>query len=227
MQNLSIIEVILRNRTEFFREVSESIDLSKKIIAMLISSFVFLAIYGLVMGSSHSVLQAIASFFKVPLLFLTTLMICVPSLHYFNILFGSKQTILQTLAMILTAVSTTSVLLFSFAPITLFFLLTSSQYEFFKLLNVTVFAISGFLGVWFLRQGLNTLTGKDAEESVGKRRLIFTLWVILYAFVGSQMAWTLRPFMGEPGRPFYVLIQLGGNFYADVIQSIGKLIGLP
>jgi hypothetical protein len=227
MKSLLIIETILRNREEFFVEIRESTDLPRKIQAMLFSSFIFLAIYGLVMGAAHSPLQAIASFFKVPILFLATLLITVPSLHYFNILFGSKQTILQTLAMILTAVSTTAVLLFSLAPITLFFLLSSSEYEFFKLLNVTFFAIAGFLGVSFLRQGLKIVTELDNQQGLASRRAIFFLWVLLYGFVGSQMAWTLRPFMGEPGEPFYLLLELGGNFYADVLKSFGELIGIP
>lgn len=224
MKSLMIIETILRNREEFFVEIRESRDLGLKIHQMLISCFAFLAIYGLVMGAAHSPFQAISSFFKVPILFLATLVICVPSLHYFNILFGSKQTILQTLAMILTVVSTTAVLLFSLAPITLFFLLTSSAYEFFKLLNVAFFAIAGFLGVAFLRQGLTIVTEIDNQQGVDSRRAIFVLWVLLYGFVGSQMAWTLRPFMGEPGTPFYLLLELGGNFYADVLKSFGELI---
>jgi hypothetical protein len=226
MKSLTIIETILRNREEFFLQIRDSVELVHKIQDMLLSCFVFLAIYGLVMGAAHSPLQAISSFFKVPLLFLATLLICVPSLHYFNILFGSKQTILQTLAMILTAVSTTSVLLFSLAPITLFFLLTSSEYEFFKLLNVTFFAIAGFLGVSFLRQGLKIVTDLDDQQGLNSRRAIFFLWVVLYGFVGSQMAWTLRPFMGEPGAPYYLLQELGGNFYADVLKSFGDLINI-
>ena len=46
----------------------------------------------------------------------------------------------------------------------------------------------------------------------------------MYAFVGTQMAWTLSPFMGAPNHPFMLFVQ-GGNFYADVINSLRQLLG--
>lgn len=226
LHHLNVVETILRSRHDFFTEIREGFDVTGKIISMVIACLVFLAIDGMVMGAAHSIAQAISSAIKVPILFLVTLAICVPSLHYFNILFGSRQTVQQTIALILTGVSVTSVLLFSFAPITLFFLLTSSQYEFFKLLNVVLFAIAGLLGVGFLRQGMSIVTEAGGESGVSSRRLIFLLWVLLYGFVGSQMAWTLRPFMGMPDRSFIVFEQLGGNFYTDILQTLGRFLGL-
>lgn len=228
MHNLTVVERILYNRHRFFTEIRDGAELSEKIQAMLISCFVFLAIYGAVMGASHSLLQILASLLKLPVLFLATLAICTPSLHYFNILFGSKQTMRQSIALILTAISTSSVLMFSLAPVTLFFVLTTRHYPFFKLLNVTFFVISGFLGIVFLIQGIKTVTKlEDAEREGGvrARRVVFFFWAILYSFVGSQMAWTLRPFIGAPGKPFVLFLQLGGNIYADVISTIGEILG--
>jgi len=224
-ENLTIIETILRSRRKFFTEIRQQIDVLPKIRAMFLSSFVFLAVYGLVMGAAHSVPQAFASMLKLPILFLVTLLICTPSLHFFNILFGSRQTIGQTVALILTGISTTSVLLFSLAPITLFFEISSSEYAFFKLLNVAFFAVCGLLGVFFLQDGMKIATEtEDEREGIGARRLIFVIWVVVYAFVGSQMAWTLSPFMGEPGHSFILFAQHGGNFYTDIVYSITELL---
>jgi len=224
MKYFTIVETILRNRADFFTEIRDGDGLRAKIFAMMISCFTFLALYGAGMGASHSILQSISSFLKLPILFLATLIICTPSLHFFNILFGSKQTMPQSLALILTAITTTAVLLLSFAPITLFFLLTTSQYQFFKLLNVAFFAISGSMGIIFLRQGIRVITEKDNPDGIKARRIIFVLWVILYGFVGSQMAWTLSPFIGQPGEEFIVFVQIGGNFYADVVNSLRILL---
>jgi Yip1 domain len=227
MENLTIIESILRNRRKFFTEIRQDIDVFPKIRAMFLSCLMFLAIYGLVMGAAHSPQQAIASVVKLPVLFLATLLICAPSLHFFNILFGSKQTISQTVALTLTAISTTSVLLFSLAPITFFFLISTTEYSFFKLLNVIFFAMSGWLGIIFLRQGIEIVTEREDEaEGIKTRRLIFVIWVLLYGFVGSQMAWTISPLLGDPNMPFILLSQRGGNFYADVLNSIGTLLQL-
>jgi hypothetical protein len=225
MEHLTIIETILRSRRKFFTEIRQQIDVMPKIRAMFVSSFIFLAVYGVVMGADHSIPQAIASMLKLPILFLVTLLICTPSLHFFNILFGSKQTIGQTVALIMTGISTTSVLLFSLAPITLFFEISSSEYTFFKVLNVVCFGVCGLLGVFFLQDGIRITTQtEDDREGIGARRLIFVLWVVVYAFVGSQMAWTLAPFMGVPGNPFVLFAQRGGNFYTDIIYSLTELL---
>lgn len=225
VNDLSIIERILRNRTEFFTSLREGKDNLRIIRAMLISSFVFLALYGVVMGLADGVPQALASLVKLPVLFLVTLMICVPSLHFFNILFGSKQTALQSIALALTAITTTSVMLFSLAPITLFFVITSDSYPFFKLLNVLFFTIAGWTGVVFLRQGLTAVTGSEDEaDRQNMRRLIFIMWMLLYGFVGTQMAYTLSPMIGDPDIPFILLREAQSNFYADVFNSVLMLL---
>jgi hypothetical protein len=224
MRNLTIIETILRDRKKFFTEIRAGQGLAEKMRAMLISSAAFFALYGAVMGSSHSLWQALSSSAKLPLLFLTTLVVCAPTLYFFNLQFGSNQSLSQNVALMLTTITVTSVLLLSFAPVVTFFLLTTSQYQFFKLLNVGVFTISGIVGVTFLSRGMKIVSYGGDEGARGRRTVVW-LWIILYAFVGSQMAWTLRPFIGAPGLPFELFRQLGGNFYANILASIGEILG--
>jgi len=224
MRNLAIIETILRDRQRFFMEIREGSGLAEKMRAMLVSSIAFLALYGAVMGSSHSLWQALSSAAKLPLLFLATLVVCAPTLYFFNLIFGSNQSLSQNVVLILTAITVTAVLLLSFAPIVLFFLLTTSQYQFFKLLNVGVFTIAGAIGVRFLSQGMQVVSF-GGKEGAGARRNVIRLWILVYAFVGTQMAWTLRPFVGAPGLPFELFRQLGGNFYANIFASLGEVLG--
>ncbi len=197
MKDLAIIETILRNRHHFFIEIRDGTRVGEKIRAMLISSILFLALYGAVMGSTHSLWQTLSSAVKLPVLFLATLIVCSPTLYFFNVLFGSNQSLTQNVALILTAITVTAVLLLSFAPIVVFFLLTTSNYQFFKLMNVIIFTICGIVGVIFLSQGMR-IVGSASDDGTAARRWVMWLWVIVYAFVGSQMAWTLRPFIGAP-----------------------------
>ncbi len=223
MNDLAVIEQILRSRQQFFEEIRDGFDLRSKVRSMLVSSFVFLAIYGAVLGSTHSPAQALSSAVKLPILFLVTLLVCVPTLYFFNVLFGSDQSIAQNVALILTAIAVTAVLLVSFAPIAIFFLLTTSQYQFFKLLNVVIFGISGVMGVVFLAHGMRVMRGSEAGET--ERRWVLRLWMFLYAFVGSQLAWTIRPFIGAPSMHFELFRQLGGNFYTNIFASLGEIFG--
>lgn len=225
MNYFSVLVTLLRDRKEFIDEVRQEIRLNSKITSLLISSSLLFAIYGAVIGAFAGPLQALSSAAKLPALYLITLIICLPTLYFFNIIFGSKLTLGQHFVILLGAAAIISILLFSFAPVTLFFLATIDNYEFFKLLNVVIFGITGFLGINFLYHGLQDLSHQD---SVGQatRTQILQAWLILYAFVGSQLGWTLRPFFGAPGEPFQLFRDMQGNFYLNVIQSILDILGL-
>lgn len=228
-EHLAIVEVILRQREQFFLEIKEGIDLKGKVNSMIIASAVFLALYGAVLGSSSGLSgigQAVSTAVKLPILFLLTSLICLPTLYLFNTLFGARQSIQQNVAMYLAPITVMTVMLFGFAPIILFFLitLTAADYQFIKLLNVAVFGISGLIGMWFLIKG-TWIIADDDEDGVRLRRLTLLFWICLYAFVGSQMAWTLRPFIGDPNYPFELFRQTGGNFYSNVWFSLGEFLG--
>ena len=223
-RSFNVLIGLLRDRSAFLEEIRAGINLESKNTALLLCSSIFFAIYGAIIGSSHSWMQALSSAVKLPALYLITLIICFPTLYFFNILFGSKKTFGQHFAMLLTSVSVISVLLFSFAPITLFFLISTRSYQFYKLLNVVVFAITGFIGIKFLYQGMGMLSKED-EEGQTTRMSILRFWLILYAFVGTQLAWTLRPFFGSPDSPFELFRQMQGNFYLDILRAFGEIFG--
>jgi hypothetical protein len=49
------------------------------------------------------------------------------------------------------------------------------------------------------------------------------IWILLFGFVGTQLAWTLRPFFGDPGRPFSLYREIDGNFYAEIFRTLSHL----
>jgi hypothetical protein len=66
---------------------------------------------------------------------------------------------------------------------------------------VGIFAISGLMGVVFLYQGMKVVSDASSEGA-NTRKWVIIMWMFAYAFVGSQMAWTFRPFVGAPGVEF-------------------------
>lgn len=215
---------LLRDRQAFLEEIRQGVRLPSKIISLLVCSSLFLAIYGGIIGAYHSWMQALSSAVKLPALYLITLLICLPTLFFANIIFGSKRTFGQHFALVLTAVSVTSVLLFSFAPITLFFLITTNNYQFLILLNVILFGLTGFVGITSLYQATSLVLEQDDEGSKTRQKIL-QFWLFLYAFVGSQLGWTLRPFFGTPDSVFQLFREREGNFYLSVFQSLGYLLG--
>jgi hypothetical protein len=223
-KNFAVLVTLLRERQGFLEEIRQGIKLPSKIISLLVCSSLFLAMYGGIIGAYHSWMQALSSAVKLPALYLITLLICLPTLYFSNIIFGSKRSFPQHFALVLTAVSVTSVLLFSFAPITLFFLITTNNYQFLILLNVVIFSLTGFIGVSSLYQAANTVLEQDGEGSNIRKKIIRS-WLFLYAFVGSQLGWTLRPFFGTPDSVFQLFREREGNFYLSVIKSVMFLFG--
>ena len=59
-------EWIMRDRASFFEEVRTRHDLTPKLRSMIVSSIIYLALYGIVLGSSNSWLQAGLSAIKLP-----------------------------------------------------------------------------------------------------------------------------------------------------------------
>lgn len=258
-KGLLIIERILRDRDGVWRQIADDHRLKSLSGQMLAASALALACYGAVLGASNGWLQALSSAVKLPLLFLVTMLICLPTLYLFNLVFGARLSIRQALALVSTAITVIAMLSLAFAPISLFFLITAPHYNFYKVLNVTILALTGLVGLRFLIGGMRSLnrftqaqalaappaaaetepattdeSAEQAEHSYYTRPQptvrsanigLLYVWVIVFGFVGTQMAWTLRPFLGSPEEPFEVFRTIEGNFYVDVVKTIGRLLG--
>jgi hypothetical protein len=285
---LLVIERLLRDREGVWQQIIEERDLRELSGQMLASSAVSLGLYGAVLGASNSFAQALSSTAKLPLLFLATLAICLPTLYLFNLVFGAKLSMMQAVTLILVSVTVTSVLTLAFAPISLFFLISAHNYSFFKLLNVCILALTAVVGLRFLTAGMRTLNhhqemlrmppippmvpvpaappvapppvAPPSAEAVpaapnggvpapaggpvalavrvpppaqapvrpmpvprSNSMSLLYIWILLFGFVGTQLAWTLRPFFGDPGRPFALFRHIEGTFYADIAHTIGRL----
>jgi hypothetical protein len=244
-------------------------------LRMFITSVLSLAIYGAVLGASHSAMQAGSSAVKLPLLFLATLAICLPTLYLFNLIFGSRLSMMQAITLIMTCITVMSVLALAFAPISLFFLITAHNYEFIKLLNVSILVLSALVGLRFLTSGMAALNAYQQQQLAADQAemaaipaqsdgslvaahggggvavlpmapaapglvirpplapppprpasmTLLYIWILLFGFVGTQLAWTLRPFFGSPDEPFQVFRHLEGTFYEDIFRTIGNLFG--
>ncbi|WP_433300049.1 hypothetical protein ACQP2F_01975 [Actinoplanes sp. CA-030573] len=282
---LLVIERILRDRQGIWQQLVEDRDLPRLVGQMLASTVLALAVYGAVLGSFHSVLMALTSAVKLPLLFLATLAICLPTLYLFNLVFGARLSVRQALALVMVALTVTAMLALAFAPISLFFLITAPDYQFFKLLNVAILALSALVGLRFMTDGMRTLNrhglmapapqpvkapvspapapaavpamagapapeagngtapqphqvqvplgyvlqpiqkaapARPATQTPPSMTLLY-IWILLFGFVGTQLAWTLRPFFGSPGMKFSLYRQIDGNFYAEIFKTIAHL----
>ncbi len=49
---------------------------------------------------------------------------------------------------------------------------------------------------------------------------VFRIWLFVFALVGAQMSWVLRPFIGHPDIPFTWFRAREGNFFLAVWKTI-------
>lgn len=220
-----LIERLLRQPESIWQQVTAERDLARLNRQLVLSSGASLAIYGAVLGTSSSVAQALASAVKLPVLFLLTFAICLPTLYLFNLVFGSRLSAAQAASIVLSAIATTGVLTLGFAPISVFFVLSAPGYAFFKLLNVLVLTITGLAGLRVLTAGMASVQPLQTDGPAAPVRskaspMLLRAWLLLYAFVGTQLAWTLRPFFGAPDLPFELFRKLEGNFYMNIFQTL-------
>ncbi len=220
--NLPSIFKAFQHSDEYFEVLNESEHSREFIFKQLMYIVIFSFLYGIIMGSYNGALQSIVTGIKMPCLIVLSLLICFPALYVVQSMIGSTMTIYQMTNIIFAGCFVFSTIALSFAPIVIFFMITSDSYSFLKLLHVAIFTFSGIFAVKTIISGLKySCEKKNIYPKLGMS--IFKIWIVILAFVSSQLAWNLRPFVGSRDMPLELFRAREGNFYVAVIQSVGSL----
>jgi hypothetical protein len=223
MQTNQSVFKVFQPGDEYFEMLNDSELSGKYIVKQVLFILLFTFIYGVVMGSYNGLLQSAVTGIKIPCLIFLSLIICFPALFVIQYMIGSTLTIWQMTNIILSGFFVFSTIALSFAPIVIFFMITSDNYSFLKLLHVAIFTFSGIFAIRTIIGGLSySCEKKNIYPKLGMK--IFKVWVIILAFVSSQLAWNLRPFVGSRDLPFELFRERESNFYGAVIQSAGNLV---
>lgn len=59
-----------------------------------------------------------------------------------------------------------------------------------------------------------------------KAKSVVRIWTLVFALVGAQMSWVLRPFIGSPNLPFEWFRDRESNFFLAVIRAIQVLLNI-
>jgi hypothetical protein len=157
---------------------------------------------------------------KVPLLLLVSFALCLPSFFVINTVAGLRDDFGQAMRAVVASQSCVALVLASLAPITLFFYVTTRDYATALHFNGVVFAVASVVAQIVLRRYYQPLI-----QHSHRHRLMMRLWLGLYVFVAIQMAWVLRPFVGNPELPVtFFREEQWGNAYVEVLQGILRLL---
>jgi hypothetical protein len=212
-----------QNKDDYFEKIISEDNSSGKILSLYILMNCFSVLYGLAMGSYHGFEQAISAGIKIPVLFSLSLIICLPAFFIIQYTLGSRLKLFQMIAVICSGFVLTTAIMVAFVPIVVFFLLTGSNYYFLQLLHILIFIIAGIFGMKTIVDALKyTCEKKGVYPKIGVE--VFKFWVVILGIVGIQLAWNLRPFTGDKGKPFALFRNYEGNFYTAVIYSVNQLL---
>lgn len=214
--------LLLRTPEKLFEKIQAEEDLDMQIQYFALYALLFSTAYGFLLGMYAGGFQMLASMIKIPTLFFGTLFLCLPSLYVFNVLLGSQLSFRQTLTILLASTYLMSAILASFAPILFFFILTTSDRPFVSLATFGTCSIAGLFAVIFVWKAMRFLGEKNQTQSSAR---VLLIWSLIYAIVGTQFAWGLRPFIGQKGV-FMLFRALEGNIYVAVFRTIKTLLGL-
>lgn len=175
--------------------------------------------YGFGMGMFRGALPGLASGLKLPFLYVLTLAVCWPMLYALNCLAGPRLRPRQCLRLLLLATTANAAALAGYAPAAIFFTLTTSRqgYGFLVLMHVAAFGAAGVVSLVVIGMILRS-TCLALERPL--RPSFVAAWGTAYAFVGTQMSWTLRPWIGTWSAPYAPLRPIGGSF----LEAVWRLL---
>lgn len=190
--------------------------------------------YGAAMGCWRDPLQAVFVAIKFPLIILLTALGNALLNAMLAPLLGLNLSLRQSLLAVLMSFAITAAIMGAFAPLTGFMVWnappmspevkSTPTYAFIKLTHVIVIAFAGIAGNVRLFQLLTSLSRGNRRVA---QRVLFA-WLAGNLFLGSQLTWIARPFIGAPQLPVVFLRDTAfqGNFYENVFGTIVHLLRL-
>jgi len=184
------------------------------------------------MGSWRGAMQAFYTGIKLPLVMLLTTLGNGLLNGMLAPLLGLNASFRQTGLVVLMSFAVTSILLGALSPVVLFVVwntpplapgtdLSSPEYGFLQLTLAGFIALAGVWGNVRLVPWLRQWTGNAAAA-----RNVLLAWLAGNLFLGSQIAWILRPFIWDPARPveFIGREYLHGSFFETIFKAACRLI---
>ena len=134
----------------------------------------------------------------------------------FNTLCGVRADFGAAVAALVAGQTGVALALASLAPIVLVWNVSTTDHVLTVLFNGLLFGLAAAGGQALLRRHYRPLFLRDARH-----RSLLKLWFATYMFVGIQMGWVLRPFVGEPGKPAHFIREdAWGNAYVVLVQLV-------
>ena len=220
--------ILLIDRNAFWARIQAQ-DLRWKELLGLVAFVCFAcALYGAVLAGWRAPRLSLYVAVKLPMLFLgSTALVAVFNWMIASIL-GSGLSFKSMAFTVFASMTIGCWILLSLAPVALFFLLSGVSYSgtpaelqyahnSILMTHIIILALAGIAGTAALLEGLRRIVPSRCPATG-----LFLAWLSAFAFVGCQLSWMLRPFIGSPFFPVVFLRPdaLERNFYEFVFTEV-------
>lgn len=185
---------LLRQMDQLLRRPAES--LNGHPLTLLTGAVACYALYGAAAGFFQGGWSLALAFFKVPLIILGSLALCLPSLYIFTALAGADLPHRSFASAVAAFSGIAGLLLLALMPVIWLFSVSTVSLLFLVWLHGVTWVVSLLLARRFL------------ARSVPSARRTITVWLILLFVVSLQMTTYLRPVLWRaPGEPLFAAVK--------------------
>ena len=186
------------------------------------------AVYGLALGWWRSVEMAVYVAVKLPVVFVGSTLVVSAFAWMAGLVVGASLRYREVVELVFVAMAVAGKILLALTPVVLFFILTGAPgtgsrealrftHAVLMSVHIAVFALAGGIGNLTLVRELKSRVPATCRVS-----LLLTLWLGVFALVGCQVGWMLRPLVGSPNISveFVRTDALASNFLESVVEQI-------
>lgn len=215
---LALVDGLLRDQRRVLDRIDRGEALGDLVRTCVLTIAASTAVLGAAIGAQRGGLQIAFAAVKLPLVLLLTAGLVTPALSALDQVVGVRGDLRRDLAGVLAALALAGLLMAATAPIVLMGGAALGYHDTILLL-VACCGVGGLGGLMFF--------GRALLRRGGRRRLTGLVFLGLSAVVGSQMAWTLRPWVVRPQSPEVIFVRsLEGNFLESVRGSVDSARGI-
>lgn len=226
MKNLPVM--LLTDRDAFWDGMRAQELRWKNLLPLVAFVVLACALYGAVLAGWRSPRLSVYVALKLPMLFLGTMAVVAIFNWMTATILGSGLSFKSTVFTVFASMAIGCWILISLVPVALFFLLSGVSYSgtpdelryahnSILMTHIVILALAGVGGNLALLRGLRRIV-RPRCPAAG----LFFAWLLAFAFVGCQMSWILRPFVGSPFYPVAFMRPdcLDRNFYEFVFMEV-------
>jgi hypothetical protein len=218
--SLSLIDLLLRDRAGTLARIRAGAELKPILATMVATIAVAMAIVGAALGSYRGGVQIVYAAIKLPLVLLGAAALSAPALSAIGAALGRRSRLAADFTLVMSAVAFGALLLAATTPLILLGRAAELDYHRMIVCTVLAFAVAGCATLRMIVQGV-------AEEQAPGWRSAVAGMCCVFALVGGQLAWALRPYLVRPRTPDVPFVRaVEGSLFDSVSTSVRSARGI-